>query len=185
MNNFFKTCIAWWQKEWKECCISNNITESALQSAKKGYSYLGKMFLVFFLFLLIFDAFFYFALPENDNFLTLQHPILMLNTLVFCSHWFLINKRLFVPAYYTALLGTALLSYQFIENHYTSLHSPELFYSCNQRGLIQHIVEFLGWFFLFFSPIGVVFLYFILADYPKKIIKTAKKLKLGYWKNEP
>jgi hypothetical protein len=41
-----------------------------------------------------------------------------------------------------------------------------------------------SWFLLISSPLIVFIFYLLITDYPKVVIKTAKKLKLGYWKRK-
>lgn len=83
------------------------------------------------------------------------------------SLWLLIEKRLFLPAYYVAIFLTATTTYHFY------------IYGMRQLSDANSTVGQLLQFTFYISvPLFFVFIYFHLAYYPRKVLQTAKKLKL-------
>jgi len=81
--------------------------------------------------------------------------------------WFLIRKRLFVPAYYLACIIVILSTYNF----YTYMTQEYSFLP----SYINAAFKYLAYITVIFYTI---FIYVFLAYYPNKVMKTARKLRL-------
>jgi len=82
--------------------------------------------------------------------------------------WPVIEKRLFVPAYYVACILTAITTYNFFV------------YGARQLGGFGSSgSQFLQYGLCMASIVFFIYMYMYLAFYPKYVMKTAKKLKLA------
>ena len=99
-----------------------------------------------------------------------KYPIniyLLVQAFLSITLWLLIQKRLFIPAYYLACIIVILSTYNFF-TYMTQEHS--------------FLPSYINEAFKYFAYVAVIFyimfIYVFLAYYPNKVMKTARKLKL-------
>ena len=93
---------------------------------------------------------------------------LLLQAFLSVTLWLLINKRLFIPAYYFACIIVILATY----NLYTYSSQNNSLFSSEVNEIIKYLMYVATAFF-------ALFLYVFLASYPNRVMKTARKLKLN------